>query len=64
MIKRASSPTVLASVASMALTFLLGAGFSVDAAAEAGFPASTGYPLTDDLLARCFGLTALPSGTA
>jgi hypothetical protein len=48
----------------MTLAFLLGAGFSVDAAAEAALLPSKGYPLTDDLLAECFGVTTLPPGTS
>jgi hypothetical protein len=48
----------------MTLAFLLGAGFSVDAAAETGILPSKGYPLTDDLLTTCFGLTTLPPGTS
>lgn len=41
--------------------FILGAGFNVDAAAEAEIDRA-GYPLVVDLLHRCFGLDALPSG--
>lgn len=46
--------------------FLIGAGFSVDAASEAGHPnaSSSGlkahYPLTSELLDRCFGIATLP----
>lgn len=46
--------------------FLLGAGFNVDAASEAGFPnvsfprANAHYPMIGDLLEPCFGITALP----
>lgn len=46
--------------------FLLGAGFSVDASSEAGFPivSSSGlkahYPMIGDLLESCFGIAALP----
>ena len=46
--------------------FLLGAGFSSDAAAEAGWPVSqhghVRYPLVSDLLKPCFGLESLPPG--
>lgn len=54
------------SSAENSLVFLLGAGFSVDAASEAGDPMalSSGrpaqYPLVSDLLDICFGMGALP----
>jgi len=55
-------------LASCSTAFLLGAGFSIDAASEAGYPtlSSSGlkarYPLTGELLEPCFGITALPQG--
>lgn len=48
--------------------FLLGAGFSVDAASEAGYPIvpssrlNARYPITRGLLKPCFGIAALPPG--
>lgn len=47
-------------------TFLLGAGFNVDAASEAGFPIvsysgeNAHYPMIGELLEPCFGIVALP----
>jgi hypothetical protein len=54
-------------------TFILGAGFNVDATAEAGpfygkslyvgpFRINCAYPLVTDTLRVCFNLTALPTG--
>jgi hypothetical protein len=48
------------------IVFILGAGFSVDAASEAGYPSalSSGrpaqYPLIPDLLKACFNMDTLP----
>lgn len=42
-------------------TFILGAGFCADAASEAG-ESKHYYPLLDNLLKDCFGLTSLPQG--
>ncbi len=50
------------------LVFLLGAGFSIDAASEAGDPMALSseqparYPLAHELLNICFGMDDLPSG--
>ena len=46
-----------------AVVVLVGAGFNFDAAEEAGAP-DCRYPLLNDLLRACFGLTALPAGTS
>jgi len=54
-------------------TFILGAGFNVDATAETGpffeescyigrFQVDCAYPLVSDTLRQCFNLTALPAG--
>ena len=54
-------------------TFILGAGFNVDATAEAGpifgeslyigrYQIECGYPLVGDTLRMCFGLDVLPAG--
>jgi hypothetical protein len=44
-------------------TFILGAGFNADAAAEAGCQQrDSGYPLVGDTLRLCFDLTEVPSG--
>lgn len=56
--------------ASETVAFILGAGFSVDAASEAGYPAETlpifgwpaRYPLVSDLLKVCFNIDILPHG--
>ena len=45
-------------------TFILGAGFNVDAASEAGPTHSEGYPLVGDLARDCFDLAAIPQGTS
>ena len=48
--------------------YLLGAGFNIDAADEAGNPVVTAsglparYPLVSDLLKLCLGISTLPSG--
>lgn len=55
-------------LAGYSTVFLLGAGFSVDAASEAGYPivSSSGlkahYPITGELVELCFGIAALPPG--
>jgi hypothetical protein len=41
--------------------FIIGAGFNVDAAEEAGV-SDYRYPLVSDLVYDCFGLTSLPTG--
>ncbi len=44
-------------------TFILGAGFNVDAAAEAGRQQSEyGYPLVGDTLRLCFDMAEVPAG--
>lgn len=48
--------------------FILGAGFNVDAASEAGYPIvpysglKAHYPMLGELLEPCFGIEALPPG--
>jgi hypothetical protein len=45
------------------VTFILGAGFNADAAAEAGRQQhDSGYPLVGDTLRLCFDLPEIPSG--
>lgn len=50
------------------VVFLLGAGFSVDAASAAGNPRlgdrRVSYPLVSDLIKPCFGLESIPPGQA
>jgi hypothetical protein len=50
------------------VVFLLGAGFSADAASEVGNPCRgdlrVKYPLVSDLIKPCFGLNAIPPGQA
>ena len=44
-------------------TFIIGAGFNADAAAEAGLQQTdSGYPLVADTLHLCFGLPGIPAG--
>jgi len=59
-------PKMRKGLAGRSTVFLLGAGFSVDAASEAGYPIvsssglKTHYPITGELLEPCFGIAALP----
>src|SRR5438552_3915936 len=50
------------------VVFLLGAGFSADAASVAGNPhlddRRVTYPLVSDLIEPCFGLDSIPPGQA
>lgn len=56
------------SLAANSQVFLLGAGFSVDASSEAGFPIvpysglKAKYPMIGELLKSCFGIAAMPTG--